>query len=543
MAFKISLLPDFRAFTKGMSDVEKSFDDVADSLDDLARETKVNSDKAADALTRDFKQAFDKVERESEQAGKSIGRDFKRGTDKAGEGLDEFKDEANQTAKEAAASFDGSAESIADIFQELGANAFAGFGPAGAAAGIAAAAGIGIVISQLQEAEEKAHEATERVASLVDELAEVDGDPAMLDWATRLRDLLKEVTDPKQWFEFWQAADKTRYDAITESVKKYNLTQSETNDLMLAHAGNSDAAARSVDMLNRKIEEQKEVLAASTDQHGNYDQSVKDNITSMERERDTLNARSDEMNKAKEANKQLTEAEQNRAEAQREAKAAQERFNDSLKDGVSVLDDYSDIIKDGEIDFGKWAARQKQAARDNKLILEFDSEAKLTPEARQHYRDAPREQQIVLAKEWKKGGKKAVKVETLMNNEVTTKTDWKNPEEPKQTMNDSLSSKYGWGGGYGITVPVKTETQVTTVDPPTPTGPIVYTTSVNEDGATTGAQRAADNAQRIANEEKNKIEFKTKIKSNNLQGDVDRVAASIHSPTIYVNVKTRKDVP
>ncbi|MGB3375325.1 MAG: hypothetical protein WBA87_09315, partial [Microbacterium sp.] len=87
--------------------------------------------------------------------------DVKRGMRRAEDGVEEFKSEAASTAKEAAASFDGSAESIADAFQETAANAFAGFGPAGAAAGIAVAAGAGVIVEHFTKIKEAADEARE----------------------------------------------------------------------------------------------------------------------------------------------------------------------------------------------------------------------------------------------------------------------------------------------------------------------------------------------------------------------------------------------
>jgi hypothetical protein len=88
-----------------------------------------------------------------------MGDGAKRAFDDAGDGVKDFKGEAAQTAKETAASFDGSAESIGSSFQEVAANAFSGFGPAGTAAGVAVAAGLGVAIDAFTKVNEAAEEA------------------------------------------------------------------------------------------------------------------------------------------------------------------------------------------------------------------------------------------------------------------------------------------------------------------------------------------------------------------------------------------------
>lgn len=189
MAITIDFLSNVRGLLKGTDDVEEAFEDVASSLDDLARDSQKAGDKlgdnigdgakdaekGVDRLERTFKDLADTAKRETKGAGDQIGRNYKKGTDEAGEGLKEFKDEANSTARESAASFDGSAESIADVFQEVAANAFAGFGPAGAVAGLAAAVGIGMAVSAIQGGIESTEALKERTQELADEYITTGG--------------------------------------------------------------------------------------------------------------------------------------------------------------------------------------------------------------------------------------------------------------------------------------------------------------------------------------------------------------------------------
>lgn len=196
---------------RAVDDLEK----VADELDDTANETR----SAADKMERSFKDVFDQAKAEARTAGDRIGDDVKRGFQRAEDGADEFKDEANSTAREAAASFDGSADSILDAFQEVAANAFAGFGPAGAAAGLAVAAGIGIGVQLLQQAADEAEEAKQNVLDLAEQIADAGGNLADVDMAGRIREWGRAYADVKSWFEPWQEASITNFERMNELIE------------------------------------------------------------------------------------------------------------------------------------------------------------------------------------------------------------------------------------------------------------------------------------------------------------------------------------
>lgn len=163
----------------GAKYVADGLDDVAAVLDDLAKDGPKAGDKleagmrdaqkATEKTERSFKDLADAAKKESKKAGDDIGKNIKRGTDSAGDSVKEVGDEAASTAKETAASFDGSADSIVGAFQEVAANAFAGFGPAGAIAGLAAAAGIGLVTAAFTAQKEQADELAERFGTMYQE--------------------------------------------------------------------------------------------------------------------------------------------------------------------------------------------------------------------------------------------------------------------------------------------------------------------------------------------------------------------------------------
>lgn len=210
----------------GAEKVADSFEEIQDSLKD----TQKVSDKAADSMEDDFKDAAKVIDRDLTKAlkevddtakatGKTVGKSVKDGTDKASEGLSELGDESKSTAKEAAASF-GSIEDAASALQEVAANAFAGFGPAGMAAGILAAAGIGLAISALTDNADKINENKENMLGLAAEIRDVGGDLSKVDFVGRMQDWGLSIQDTKEWFELFQDDAKSGFDMVKEESRK-----------------------------------------------------------------------------------------------------------------------------------------------------------------------------------------------------------------------------------------------------------------------------------------------------------------------------------
>lgn len=256
MAINIDIAANTRQFQSSVKDVSKSLDDVADSLDDLARDSQKSADKAGDSLekgikdgAKDAEKAVDKLEKtfkeladEAKDTGrdieKGIGDGTKDGTKEAGEGLEDLKDEANETAREAAASFDGSAESIVDAFQEVAANAFAGFGPAGALAGLAAAAGIGVVTSVLQQQQEEADALKEALAGAYQ--SAVEEGRAYLDEAQIIAGVNDILFNPDK---------KSIYEMAQRDAETLGVT---LNDVLRAQAGDEEKINMLIEAGHRK---------------------------------------------------------------------------------------------------------------------------------------------------------------------------------------------------------------------------------------------------------------------------------------------------
>lgn len=204
---RIPIISDVADFLRGTKDVEEALDDVVDSLeevDDAGKDPKAvegledieraakDTEDGIDRLERKFRDSMDDVKRQADETGRRVGKDLDDGFDKAKKGADDFKDEAGSSGREAAASFTGEFDDIADAVQEIAANAFSGFGPAGAVAGLAAAAGIGLLTAHLQESQEAAEEAKDRIRDLADQIRDAGGDIRNVDMRSWWREFFGE---------------------------------------------------------------------------------------------------------------------------------------------------------------------------------------------------------------------------------------------------------------------------------------------------------------------------------------------------------------
>lgn len=222
--------------------LEKLADDSQDATDDLERgmrDAQRRTDDAKDEI-RDLRDELNKAGR----SGKKTGDDIRDGFRRAEDGAEEFKEEANSTAREAAASFDGSAESIGDAFQEIAANAFAGFGPAGAVAGLAAAAGIGLAMAGFESIQEAEEESKQRVSEWAQAYVEAGG--KVLNAATTTAIGLDIATDPD------------RFKKAQENAKNWGVDVSVAIAAMAGEKWALSAADESLAETERKLAEEME---------------------------------------------------------------------------------------------------------------------------------------------------------------------------------------------------------------------------------------------------------------------------------------------
>lgn len=203
---EIDIAANTRDFQRGTKDVEKALEDVADALDDVSKDAKKAGDKLGDELSdgakdatrgvdkleRSFKDVADASKRETRSAGDSMKRNMKDGADGASDAVREWGDEAKQNVSETFSSFDGSAESFADMVQGTFGGVISNLGPLGMVAGAAGAAGIGLLMKAFEDGKVSEEEFRARVAELADVLIETGGEgaDALQAMADRMRDLV-----------------------------------------------------------------------------------------------------------------------------------------------------------------------------------------------------------------------------------------------------------------------------------------------------------------------------------------------------------------
>ena len=159
---RLDLTTDTSDVKRGMGDIEDALDDVTDALDDVGKE----GDDVSNKLERNFSDMARETKKEARDMQKDVGKSFDKMEKDGGKATKKMAETGTQEAEALAGSFDGSAESIVDGFQGAAASMFSGFGPAGAAAGLAAATGIGLISKSLQDAQEEA----ENLAAATDDM-------------------------------------------------------------------------------------------------------------------------------------------------------------------------------------------------------------------------------------------------------------------------------------------------------------------------------------------------------------------------------------
>lgn len=247
---EISFLSNVRDFLRGAERSEDALDKVADSLDDVAKD----GDQATDRLARGFKDIADDardstrdIDRvgdslsDAARKGRAIDTDVRIGTDGAGEAVREWGDEARANISETFSSFRGEATDLVQVVQDTFGGVIGALGPVGMAAGIAGAAGLGLMMGALEEGKEEAQEMRERVGELAGQLIEIGDDPV------------------------------AALDALVEGLKELatNSEEGETSlaDLRAAAAGSAtsfqrlaDAYAGNTDELGKMIKAEQERL-------------------------------------------------------------------------------------------------------------------------------------------------------------------------------------------------------------------------------------------------------------------------------------------
>lgn len=229
--------PFEKSVSNGLVDPLEKAADAFEGLEDAAKSADLDKelDKAADrtnVLSKELDDARDGLKRLG-YAARDAGDDAKRGMDGASEGAATLKDEAKQSARETAASFRDVTD-VLDLVQEVAANALGGFGPAGVAAGLIAAAGIGLATGAFQQAEEAAEALRQKAVEYAQDAvgAGVSTD-RWISSAETLIDRIKELEEGKTTdFRFFWQDDPSKLEDWIKAYERVGRTGDEVNDVL-----------------------------------------------------------------------------------------------------------------------------------------------------------------------------------------------------------------------------------------------------------------------------------------------------------------------
>ncbi|MBT1676004.1 hypothetical protein [Curtobacterium aurantiacum] len=281
----ISLLSNVRDVVRGAKETEGALDDVADALDDLAREgkrtgqelgdgitdgmdgtareAKRQGDKIGDALAdgvgdgtkeagkdvdqleRKFRELAEATKRTDLSPGPSIAKTTKQGMSEASESVQTFSDEAKSNLSEVASSFTGDTQSVVDLLQGTLGGVIADLGPLGLAAGTAGAAAIGLIGQAFVQAGEDQEAFKERVKTMTQELVDEFADTG---------DAVSAIDEKlRQW-----ASDNERYGvSLVDLRKDAKLLDVGFDDLATTIAGGTTKELR---RMQEQVEESEEKL-------------------------------------------------------------------------------------------------------------------------------------------------------------------------------------------------------------------------------------------------------------------------------------------
>jgi len=346
--------------------------DLSDAVKDL--------DKLGDAAATTGGE-FDKTRKDldafMDKMKKVDGGRVRKELDDAGEGLRDLRQEAGQSGREAAASFSGGFDDVADLLQETAANAFAGFGPLGAAAGIAAAAGIGVLVTKFQEAKEKAEELRKELTSaliegkgamapdsLTGRLQEMAADGSLLTLAGQAKILKVSAED----LMLAMAGDPAAMDRTTKALEKYGagvdflapgqaLVAKTLTDVRdgLSLTGDAYAqaelASRRYSEATASIAEKSAVAAEAEDKHAESLRALADTKHAA-----ALDAIAASMTSVGDASAAVAEA------VAEDGQVGIESLTKALKEATEATKDHranvQKALKDGGEEFAAWVAEQ-----------------------------------------------------------------------------------------------------------------------------------------------------------------------------------------
>jgi uncharacterized coiled-coil DUF342 family protein len=342
----------------------------------------VDSGEDMRSATSDWATAFVQAGRESEDSledleayYQQVRREVSQGIDiqvdtheveTAGTELEKFPDatkklgdSAKQNFKEMAGNFTGNVSQMGDATQQFVSESLMGLGPAGIAAGIAAAAGIGLIRGKLDEIKENAKQTSHDVAGITDSLLGLDDGASAVDL---VNDKLRE---------FATTAGEDGKSVLQNLKDDANSTGIAWEQYARGMAGGSEEIAASLDAIKAKRDELSAQQDAHVRQYGTMDGAIQSQINELDDQRDGLIHVAQEQRDGADSATLYQEATEGTSDASRDA-------TDALKDQLDALQQLQGV----QIDASEAQVRFQQAIADaSAAITENGQTTDLTTEA------------------------------------------------------------------------------------------------------------------------------------------------------------------
>ncbi len=281
MPLKIDFLTDVSEVIKGTDDIAAGLDKVADDLDNLGKNTEQSAKRAGRALedglekgtknagrdvseldkrvAQSFREMADTARRES----KKIGDSAESGFDDAAKASGTFRQRVGQNMQDLAGTFDGSAESIVSVLEQIGQSFMNTSTPVGILAGTIGIAAVALAKMGLEAAAEEANAFKESVGNLAAQIDDAGGSIDRVDFATPMIEWGRAIQDTKEWWEIFQGEAKTGFDQIQDQARKAGTDWTQafrgTKGSMQESQRFLATTAREMDRLNEVIRENSRV--------------------------------------------------------------------------------------------------------------------------------------------------------------------------------------------------------------------------------------------------------------------------------------------
>ncbi|WIF20477.1 tape measure protein [Arthrobacter phage Berka] len=403
MAVTVELVADVADVVRGAGDVSKKFEDVSDSLIDMAREAKDSSRKVEAALedagdsTRKIDdglkdsgaaaQAFEDKARKalknmSAAAGNESGKvakETKEGFDKGGESVETFKDEAKSNLSEVASSFSGDMDSAVDLIQGTLGGLVADLGPAGLVGGAVAALAIGLAKAAADGEAERINRIGEAAAGLAQEIQAVGGNVDEVDFSARMQEWGTAIQDTREWWELWQDSAKSGARLIEEQAKAAGLG---FEDMFKGAAGSGDDAEAALKQIDTLLEDLNGQLTTSTDEWGRSfttgSPELEARIAALGKLKTRVQENADVNKEAERTAQLMKDADIDTAESAAALEDATRKANDELLKKAGLMDDNAQAAigaDEAELAWGETLKTTKADIEANGKSTDLNTEA------------------------------------------------------------------------------------------------------------------------------------------------------------------------